>query len=144
MHKMIDTDAEICNGKPVCENHITKTLVLYYLVLRGEMEGEMDDGGDWVEHIPMTQGDAEGDRSSICHDTVVIGVIPAPAGTYEVSGVDCHHQNTRLGQEHPGVAHPDWVDELLKWRRREVARHRELVESGQLENVEIWAKKLGL
>jgi hypothetical protein len=44
--------------------------------------------------------------------TEVIGILPAPADSYEVYGYSIKGSDKKLGYEFKGAYHPDWKEEL--------------------------------
>ncbi|SMB96770.1 hypothetical protein SAMN00808754_1642 [Thermanaeromonas toyohensis ToBE] len=102
------------SGEIVSEYNIliTKEPVVGFLVTANR---EVD-GNCWISVRPLEANWEGGDFFSIHLDKEekIVGIIPAPHGSYIVRGLMPDDTYELLGYEFPGAYHPDWLDELIK------------------------------
>lgn len=102
------------NGEIVQEYDtlITKDPVIGFLVT----VEQLSTGQCGVYIYPLEAGWEGADSFSINGEIKVVGVIPAPPGSYVVRGLMPNNIYEELGYEFPGAYHPDWLAELMKKR----------------------------
>lgn len=98
---------------------IIRELVIGFLVVRSKT----DNGISYVSTIPLdiSWDRFDGDTDIDPHEEI-IGLIPAPQGSYRILGLfpkdkeeDPDGNYKTLGFEYPGIYHPDW-EKLLEER----------------------------
>lgn len=98
---------------------IIKDLIVGFLIVRSKVK----DGVSYVSTIPLdTSWDGFNDDSDIDPNEKIIGVIPAPQGSYKILGLFPYKDDRgdypetgsydTLGYEYNGVYHPDWIELL--------------------------------
>lgn len=108
------------NGEPNKEcPKIIRDLIVGFLIVRSKVK----DGVSYVSTIPLdTSWDRFNDDNDIDPNEEIIGIIPAPQGSYKILGLlpcidnkgkypDTGSYET-LGYEYDGAYHPDWKELL--------------------------------
>lgn len=116
MKKVIEESQKDCSK-------IIKDLVVGFLIVRSKVNDE----SSYINIIPLDSSwDGFNDDHDIDANEEIIGVIPAPQGSYKVLGLFPHEDEQgypnvgrygTLGYEHQGAYYPDWktlLEEKIK------------------------------
>lgn len=98
---------------------IIRDLVVGFLIVKSKVK----DGASYINIVPLdTSWDGFNDDSDVDPNEDIVGIIPAPQGSYKILGLfprkddkegypDTGSYET-LGYEYNGVYHPDWKELL--------------------------------
>jgi len=98
------------DNKPVTEEDIYREAIVGFVIIKDDT-GKGNYSFIFTEPICVWHDGLE-NNISIDKTQTIVGVLPAPDGSYRVYGFGNAGHEIELGHEYVGAYHPDWVEEL--------------------------------